>query len=63
MTAPGNLLGIFTSVMLKLSGEYWSITSVPLSRCKRVLDHPRSVDGDGFDLLLRLAEYDAALRG
>ena len=28
-----------TSVMLKLSGEYWSITSVPLSRGNRSLIH------------------------
>jgi len=41
--------------MLKLSGEYWSMTSVPFFRepVQTVLDHARTVDGDG----LGLAEY------
>ena len=33
-----------------------------LEPVKAVFDHPRAVDGDGLDLVLRLAEDDAALR-
>ena len=39
MTASTTSLANSTSVALKLSGEYWSRTSVPLSRCRRSCTH------------------------
>ena len=37
MTASETSFANSTSVALKLSGEYWSMTSVPLSRGRRSL--------------------------
>ena len=59
----GNLLGIFhfrhAEALRRILEHYFR----SLEPVQTVLDHPRPVDGDGFDLVLRLAEYDAALRG
>ena len=59
----GNLLGIFhfrhAETFRRILEHYFR----SLEPVQTVFDHPRPVDGDGFDLILRLAEYDAALRG
>ena len=62
ITASQISLANSTSVALKLSGEYCSMTSVPLSRGRRSLIHCAPSHGDLHDLVLRLAEDDAALR-
>jgi hypothetical protein len=64
MTASLISLANSTSVALKLSGEYCSVTCVPPSveAMQAVLDHLRAFDGDGDDLLLRLAKHILPLR-
>ena len=54
MTASEISLANSTSVALKLSGEYWSMTSVPLRRGRRSLIHcaPRTATAmiSSFDM-------------